>query len=126
MSRSKSRTQSKKRVPPPRIRYEKSHPTVSIRISEEMRRKLAELKDEHGLSLGEVLRIGIQIAQPDLDYAYDRGLQEGYEIARAEYEVTFRCSRCGRRHLSITDEKTKEAASDFLYRAEWQNPACRG
>lgn len=116
---------SKKHLPPSRVRYEKSHPTVSLRISREMRRKLDEVKEQYGLSVADVVRFGVEIAEPDLGSAFDQGLSEGYEIARAEFEVTFRCSRCGRRHLSITDEKTKEAVSDLLYRAGWHSPTCR-
>jgi len=86
--RSKSRSRSKKAVPPSRVRYEKANPAVTVRIPSELRDRLAEMKDEHGLSLGDVLRIGLEKAGPDIDTAYQRGMDEGYNIAKDEYEVT--------------------------------------
>ncbi len=62
--RSKSRAKAKASVPPSRVRYEKANPAVTVRISLELRDKLAELKEEHGLSLGDVLRIGLERAKP--------------------------------------------------------------
>ena len=129
MSKPKTRTRSKRHVPPSRIRYEKANPTVSIRISKDMRAKLDELKNEHGLSLGEVLRIALKTLngllehEPELEVALRQW--EGYAIAEEEYKITFVCSRCKRRHLSCTDIKTREAAARLLYQAGWHSPSCR-
>jgi hypothetical protein len=122
---SKRRTKPKKSVPPSRVRYEDANPAVTVRLSRELRDQLAELKEEHGLSLGDVLRIGLERAKPDLDAARDRGMVEGYDIARDEYEVTYWCSWCGRRHLSIASEEEKEAAARMMLEAGWHSPACR-
>jgi len=86
--RSGIRRKGKKSVPQSRLRYEQTHPTVTVRISSEMREKLTELKEVHDLSLGDVLRLGLEKAKPDLDGAYGRGLTEGYEDAKDEFEVT--------------------------------------
>ena len=51
---------------------------MTVRISSELRAKLAELKETHNLSLGDVLRIGMEKAKPDLDAAYARGCDEAY------------------------------------------------
>ena len=90
---------SRKHIPPSRVRYEKANPAVTVRISREQRDELDELKKEHGLSMGDLLRIGLEKAKPELEAAYQRGMEEGYEIAQDEYEVTFWCSRCRRRPL---------------------------
>lgn len=123
--RSKARSSAKKSLPPSRVRYEQDNPAVTVRLSRELRDKLAELKEEHGLSLGDVLRIGLELAKPDLDAAYERGLDEGYAIAEDEFKVTYPCSRCGRRRLSIRTDKEKEAAAKLMYEAGWHSSACQ-
>ena len=122
--RSSIRRKGKKPVPPSRLRYEQTHPTVTVRVSEEMREKLTELKEVHDLSLGDVLRIGLETAKPDLDKAYTQGLTEGYEDAKDEYEVTYWCSGCRRRHMSITTDEEKQAAAQLMYDAGWESSAC--
>ncbi len=129
------RRKGKKSAPPSRLRYEKANPAVTVRISSELRAKLAELKETHNLSLGDVLRIGMEKAKPDLDAAYERGREEayqeeyqayseGYEEAKMEYEVTYWCSRCRRRHMTITTDVAKKAAAQLMYDAGWHSTAC--
>ena len=126
------RRKGKKSAPPSRLRYEKSNPAITVRVSSEMREKLAELKEVHDLSLGDVLRIGLEKAKPDIDAAfergefegYEKGFDEGYEGAKEDYEVTYWCSECRQRHMSITTDKEKEAAAKLMYRAGWHSPTC--
>ncbi len=97
-----------------------------------MREKLAELKEEHNLSLGDVLRIGVEKAKPDLDAAfkrgelkgYEAGYHEGYDGAKEDYEVTYWCSQCRRRHLTITTDEEKKAAAKLMYEAGWHSTTC--
>ena len=119
-----SRQKGKKSVPPSRVRYEQAHPTVTVRISSELRERLDFFKEAHGLSLGDVLRIGLEKAEPDLDRAYGRGANDGYEEAKEEYEVTYRCRECRQRHLNITSDEEKKAAADLMYQAGWHSPDC--
>ena len=126
------RRKGKKSAPPSRLRYEKANPAVTVRISSELRAKLAELKETHDLSLGDVLRIGVEKAKPDLDAAFERGefegyeagFDEGYEGAKEDYEVTYWCSRCRRRHMTITTDEAKKAAAQLMYDAGWHSTAC--
>ena len=85
---------------------------------------MAELKEKRGLSMGDLLRIRLEKAKPNLDAAYHQGLEEGYDIAKDEYEVTYWCSRCRRRHLRIHTDEEKEAAAKLMYEAGWHSPAC--
>ena len=123
--RSKSRSRAKKSVPPSRVRYEKANPAVTVRVSRELRDVLAVMKEEHGLSMGDLLRIGLDKAKPDLDAAYQHGMEVGYDIAKDDYEVTYRCSGCRRRHLSVTTNEEKEAAAKLMCQAGWYSSACR-
>ncbi len=142
--RSKSRAKGKRSVPPSRVRYEAANPAVTVRISIELRGELAKLKEEHGLSLGDVLRIGLekakpqfdaahqqwekrayQKAKPQIDAAHLRGEEKGYQKAKGEYAVTYWCAGCRQRHLTITSAEEKEAAANMMFRAGWQTPNCR-
>lgn len=87
-----------------------------------------EFKASKGVSLADVLKIGLETAKPNLDVAWQKGAEEGYEIgyeaAQAEYEVTYWCSRCRRRHLSIVTYDEKEDAAALMYKAAWYDPNC--
>jgi xanthine dehydrogenase molybdopterin-binding subunit B len=123
--RAKSSAKAKRSVPPSRLRYEDANPAVTVRVSRELRDELARLKEEHGLSLGDVLRIGLDKAKPQLEAARRRGEKKGYADAEEVYKVTYRCAGCGKRHLSITSAQAKEAADRMMYEAGWRSTACR-
>jgi hypothetical protein len=122
--RSRSSGKAKRSVPPSRVRYEEANPAVTVRISRGLRDELAKLKEEHGLSLADVFRIGLETARPQLDAAEQRGEKKGYQKAKREYAVTYWCARCRQRHLTITSAEEKEAAANLMFRAGWQTPAC--
>ena len=113
-----------KSVSPSRARYEKANPTVSVRVSSELREWLTMLKEVHDLSIGDVLRIGLEKAKPDLAAARTRGFAEGYEMAREKYEVTYWCSCCRPRHLSILSQEAKEDAAKMMCEAGWHSSSC--
>jgi hypothetical protein len=101
-----------------------ANPAVIVRISLELRDELAKLKEGYGLSVGDVLRIGLDKAEPDLDAARRRGEQRGYQKAKREFAVTYWCRRCRQRHLTMTSDKEKQAAAKLMYEAGWHSPAC--
>ena len=98
---------------------------VSVRISKEMREELRLMNDVSGMSIADVLRVGHDKAKPAVDEAFNEGYYDGYEHAQREFEVTFRCSKCGERHLSITTEKARESAAEYMYQHGWHDPKCR-
>jgi hypothetical protein len=54
---------NRKRVPPSRERYEAENPVVSVRISKEMREELQVLNTAAGMSIADVLRVGLDRAK---------------------------------------------------------------
>ena len=78
----------RKRVPPSRLRYEQSHPVVSVRISQEMRRELELVHTASLMSIADVLRVGLDKTKPAVEAAFNEGYDEGYQSARREFEVT--------------------------------------
>ena len=125
------RNRKKKHTPPSRQRYEADNPVVSVRVPKDLYDALARFK-KRGLSFADVLKLGLELAEPDLEEAWNQGSiwghDIGYEAAQAEYEVTYRCRRCRRcrrRHLSITTDDEKEAAASAMYQLGWHDPDCR-
>lgn len=112
-----------KPVPPSRTRYETANPTVSVRISQELREELEELKEISGLSMADILKVGLDKLKPDADQFYDKGLKDGYEIAEEEFKVMATCSRCGRTHLPVTGDKMKEVVAQAFI--GWYDKTCR-
>ncbi len=121
-------------VPPSRTRYEANHPAVTARVSKELFAELKVLKKQAGLSVADVLKIGLEKSKPRAGEAYEKGYQEGGEEgfvlgwgqAEEEYEVTYWCASCRRRHLSITTDEEKEAAAALMYQAGWHSTVCGG
>ena len=112
-----------KRSPPSRVRYEAANPTVSVRISQEFRDELDEIRETIGMSLGDILKAGLDRLKPDTEQAYDRGYVDGYGVAREEFEVFAPCGKCGRAHLPVTSKAMKAAVAQRLI--GWRGRDCR-
>lgn len=51
----------KKHQPPARIKYDKTHPVISIRVDKYVKGKLDEIKQMSGKSVGDVVREAIDV-----------------------------------------------------------------
>ena len=80
-------------VPPSRIRYEQSHPTVTFRISTELRTRLERLEEKTGKSCSQLLKEGLGLIEREVGQPYDQGWCEGYAEALGLFDVP--CARCG-------------------------------
>ena len=122
-----TKNRKSKQVPPSRLRYETANPTISIRVSQELKEELEELKITSGLSLADILNAGLEKLKPDVDQFYDQGLKEGYEmgyeIAEEEFKVMATCSGCGKAHIPVVGETMKAVAARMLM--GWCAKSCR-
>ena len=109
--------------PPSRIKYDQSHPTVSIRVDQELYDKLKELRELSKKSLGDILREAVKKQGPWAKDAYDLGQKAGYDSAKREFAVTCRCSVCGGA-LTVTSAKAKEAAAQYMREHGWKHGNC--
>ena len=87
-------THGKRRpTPPSRRRYEASHPTVSFRVDRNLYLELKRLKEQAKLSVGDILRVGLERASPSVEEAFNKGfmtaLAEVYNVVcdGCDYEV---------------------------------------
>jgi len=107
--------------PPSRIKYDASHPTVSIRVSRQLYDKLRKLREMSGKTLGDILREALKSQKPSAVGPYYRG----YNTAKAKYEVTFNCSVCGE-SVIIDNPDTKKAIARYMTQQGWGHAKCVG
>jgi len=112
---------TRKHVAPSRIKYERNHPTISCRVSQQELQKLREVQTKTGLSLAQILRraLGVQLAEAK--NAYEKGYREGFERFRAP------CSICGKpMDFNLKAEKEAEAKKTLLKAFEgWAHTPCQ-
>ena len=86
---------SKRKGPPPsRQKYERNHPTISIRVNSILYEELRELREKSGLSMAKVLQIGLGKLSPMVGESFEKGLIHGLSEC---YEVV--CDEC--QHLIV-------------------------
>ena len=113
----------KKHYPPSRLRYDQSHPTISVRVDRQMYDRLQTLKEQSGKSLGDVLREALGTQVPSAKNAHNRGYKKGLSEAEDRYRVRYRCSVCGG-ILTITSTEGKAAAARLMREAGWAHSRC--
>lgn len=87
----------------------------------EMRERLEFLKSTSGLTAADVLRIGLDLAQPAIEEAFN----VGYGDAEWRLKVTYWCSGCGRDDVSVETPAEAESVGEFLSQNGWHCPQCR-
>ena len=84
-----NRSGKRRPLPPSRERYERSHPTVSLRVDLDVYAQLKALKEKANLSVADVLKVGLQKGEPLVGEAF----RNGFMSALAEvYEAV--CDGC--------------------------------
>jgi len=120
----------KKKKTPSRVKYEKSHPTVSFRTNKELYDRLQTVKKAEGKSTADVLKVGLGLLEVKVGkekearrQGYEEGFEKGYEEAQALYKVTFPCSVCGKA-IEVTAKATKEAIKGYMRERGWGHADC--
>jgi len=109
----------KKQPPPAKLKYDKSHPTISIRVSQDFKEQLDEIKEMSGKSVGDILREAVGIQSKSIKSAWKRG----YGFAKSIYGVPYKCSVCGGNML-IESTDAKKAAARYMREHGWHHGDC--
>ncbi len=109
----------KKQPPPSKMKYDKSHPIISIRVSQDLKEQLDEIREKSDKSIGDILREAVGVQSPSIKNAWKRGLSYGKGI----YGVWYKCSVCGG-NILIESDKAKKAAAIFMREHEWHHNSC--
>jgi len=108
---------------PSREKYDLGHPVVSIRVSQKTYQALEALRLTSGKSLGDILREALKQQLPSTGEAYRNGHRDGYEEAKREYAVTFKCSVCGE-PIIISSVEEKTAVAQYMRNHGWRHVEC--
>jgi len=111
----------KKHQPPSKIRYDNTHPVISIRVDQETKQQLDEIKRMSGKSVGDILREALEVQAASTKKAFTRGKNEG----KAIYGVSFKCSGCGGT-IWIDTPEIKKAATQIMEKYGWGHAECVG
>jgi hypothetical protein len=109
-----------KHKPPSRIRYERDHPTVSVRMSKKIKSTLDEIRAKTGHSYAEILKMALRKAKQLWSSAYE----EGYTEAVNQYGIYYCCSKCGEPIFITYDDPCYQAVIAYLKRYGWGHAEC--
>ena len=80
-----NRSGKRRPLPPSRERYQRSHPTVSLRVDQDLYAELKALKQTSNLSVADILKVGLGKCEPLVGEAHHTGfmggLAESYAVA---------------------------------------------
>jgi len=111
----------KKKLPPPsKIKYDKSHPTISIRVSQDLKEQLDEIREKSGKSIGDILREAVGVQSKSVKNAWN----VGHSAAKIKYGVWYKCSVCGG-NILIESDNEKKAAGKLMREHGWQHGKCK-
>jgi hypothetical protein len=111
---------------PSRLRYERSHPTISARLPIVTRDILLSKLKIHNMSLTEAFKVltsDLQIKAKPVEEAKEDGFQEGYQKAQSIYMVSYPCSGCGKLIFVKTLEE-KRAITGYMKDNHWGHQEC--
>lgn len=125
----------KKREPPSRLKYERSHPTFSFRIYEELSNRLEAVKKAEGVSNTNIVEAGVGLFEVKRreekeirDEAYEEGWEKGAAEAEELYSVSCPCCVCGKETVVTTEGEKKTIRRDMREHGwghgECVNPRC--
>ena len=117
---SKGLVMKKKHQPPSRIKYDKAHPTISVRVNQELYQKLKEMKDTSGKTVGDILREAVKVQARSTKQAFTAGCTS----SKRTYGVTYKCSVCGGK-LWIDTTEEREAAAQYMQEHGWRHVTCQ-
>ena len=101
-----NRNGKRRPVPPSRTRYQQSHPTVSLRVDLDLYDRLKGLKEQAGLSVADVLRVGLGICKPVVGESFHNGCMSA--LAEAYQNV---CDTCEDEIMAIAIAQGAEPVS---------------
>jgi len=119
-----------KSKPPSRIKYERSHPTISCRVSMDTYKQLEKIKSKENKSFADILKVGMGILEAKAEQesaieekAFLEGYEEGYSEAKSEFRVSYRCDICGK-VMTVNSEEERAAVAEYMKEHRWGHTKC--
>jgi hypothetical protein len=123
---------AKRHQPPSRTRYAAEHPTIGVHCDRETYQRLVALRERSGLSLGQLVKQELGVAEEDIDTVRERAYAEGFEAgrkagwtqARSLYRLTYACSVCRGPIAIESDSEQAKIATMALTAQGWHHVQC--
>jgi len=117
-----------KHIPPSRIRYERSHPVISIRVDSETAERLRDLARKSNESLATLIKENLDLQEGEYSEAwssgYGDGCNDGYDKGRREHQIWYFCAIC-RKRINITpNSNIHEALVGYMKEHGWAHGEC--
>ena len=116
--------------PPARVRYEKSHPTISFRLSKDVYDLLKQrLEDLGGISFADFVKdsLGLlQLKMPDIEEIKQTAWGQGYEQGKKDNQVWYYCAECRERIDMVPNSDSHKAMIRFMEEHRWGHASCHG
>ncbi len=113
-----------KHIPPSRIRYERSHPVISIRVDKETAERLRDLARESNKSLATLIKENLDLQEDEHRKAWSKGYGEGYDKGRREHRVWYFCAICRKRIDLIPNSSSHHAVVKYMEEHGWGHKEC--
>ena len=117
--------------PPSRVRYEKSHPTVSCRLDKETFDLLKQrLEVLGGVSVAGFVkdalgRLQLKMPKPvDTERVRREAKEEGYSRARELFRIWYYCSVCGKEVNVDPNDNAHKAMRGYMKEHGWGHASC--
>jgi flagellar biosynthesis/type III secretory pathway protein FliH len=111
---------------PSRIKYEKNNPTVSFRVTKELKDVLKDIKERTNMSYAEIVKEVLSKAKKQWEEAFKQGYDEGHEDVRNEYGIWYNCCVCGEKMFITPNSKAHEEIMTYLKAFRWGHRSCLG
>ena len=110
--------------PPSRIRYEQSHPVISLRISTELKEELQNYLAHREESLADFIRESLGVQKPLIEKIEKAAWNKGYDRAEEDYRIRYPCSKCGRVIEMLPGSSWHKAIMEFLKEKGFKHLKC--
>lgn len=105
--------------PPSYYRYQKENPSISIRLTKDLREALDKVRGE--LSYADVVR---RILRKDFKEFYERAFNEGYGKAFKDYAIWYYCAICGEPIYVMPNSNSHKAIMEYMREHGWGHSTC--
>ena len=109
-----------KNKPPSRIRYEQTHPVISVRVDRGTAGRLRDLAEESGKSLATLIKENLDLQEEKHNEAWSKGYDEG----RKEHQIWYYCAVCGKRMNMTPRGNDHKALIEYMEEHGWGHKAC--
>ena len=110
----------RRKIPPSRIRYDKANPTVSFRLTKDLKETLDGVRGDKSYA---AFVKGLLLKTINVDaykVGHDKGLREGFK----EWGILFPCSVCNIDVVLSPDSDGSKAAIKYLRDGGWGHSTC--